>query len=248
MVRDMVSSKNSNFQSDMKIIDKLPEDFNEKIYFIHHIDRLIEEGAANKKKLNERTNKTGPGSNHTVRNWLNDLEDEGVVRIEKKKNNETKIRFTEDGRQIADIIRPLFASKTQIEKEIKLFRSRYLRYPDKSELSQRIGREIKNNELSALEDYSEPDLERKKKAKEELQEIIKSCLIIRHYNITAEEIEERADKKGLKQAAEYYQENKELIEDFERVGEGRTYRCPRELENFIESREMKAPPKPFSLH
>lgn len=183
-------------------------------------------------------------SRGSVYRWVKELKNESVIVVEKE-DGENDINLTKEGEDIVDIIKPLFSSKTEIEKEINGFRSKYLRNPDREELNEIIGREVKDSTIKTLEKYSEPSEKLRKEAKADLQEILKNCLIIIHYDIEPDKILNESDSKELKEAAKYFIEHKDILEDFEKVRDGRTYRCPPEIENFVESREMKAPPQPF---
>lgn len=233
----------TNYQTGVKLVEKLPEHYRKRLTLLYQIHKNKEE-SLNKEKLIEM--KETP-SRSSVYNWLDDLEESEIVTTEIE-DSENDIKLTKEGQEIAEIIKPLFSSKSEIEDEIKRFRSKYLRNPDRKELNEIVGREVKDSTINTLEKYSEPSDKLREEAKQDLQNILKNCLIIIHHDVEPEEILNKSETKDLREAANYYIEHEEILDDFEKVGDGRTYRCPKELENFVKSREMKAPPRPFSLN
>lgn len=168
-------------------------------------------------------------SRSTIRNWTDDLMDEGFV--EKKEGRKTKLYLTDKGRRLRDIIKPLFLDAEMVRKEIEKFKTKYLRYPDREELSKRIGREVEDNEVS----YQEPDEKTKKAAEDKLTKVVNQALII----YTSDDKTYYEDNSRFEEGWEYYQENKDLMEKFEnRSGYG--YEVPDKLKPYVNEAYMSS--------
>jgi predicted transcriptional regulator len=230
------------------LLEATPNKVQKEIDLIYSIKEISEDPSENQ-SLNNIANHTAYGNSTAIDRIKEDLKDKNLVEIQPSDNegHGKKVELTSKGEELYNALKPLDYNIKTIEEGVNRLRKKIRRNPTKDEITEKLGLKLDIETLSKVDGWREPSETVQKEARKELQEILEYCLIPIHYDLDVEKMQ-KAEEKELNQAAEYYLENKEVMDDFKQISDSREYRCPVELENFVESRKMKAPPRPISLN
>jgi len=158
-------------------------------------------------------------AHQTVRDKAEHFEDEDVLeRFSEGTSKHTYYRLTEKGERLASIISKLKEDRSEKLREfIEGFKTKFLRFPTKSEVKDFTGIETNTNEIRELGfDYTSPDEDMKERKKELLSDVIRVAMAIHRDNTSSNVWIESGDKGLRDKGDKYAEENEELLEEFER--------------------------------
>lgn len=155
------------------LIDLLEDRYSKKLREIYIVGKLEEKDENYQQKIG---NKLPGKANTNVKRFERNYKREKDKLIEHRSEGDNKKNYyslTEEGRRFYNVIRPLFIRLSDIKDFVEDFRSKNLRYPDREEIEDNIGRSLTETELKRLDILDRaPDDRFKEKKAEELFEII----------------------------------------------------------------------------
>lgn len=144
----------------------------------------------------------------------------GVERVKTEDN--VYYSLPDQARELMPRIESLLQGDIDLQEEAGDFKQKFLRWPDKQELSQYVGRKVKEDEYFKIEGLTEPDKNKKAESREKSTQLLKYALAERMY--------QENDDKGVggsfwkyyiatgdqKQNIDhYYNQNQEFVDQIE---------------------------------